>query len=283
MRLSIQGILAAAAVAGAAASARASTSVALYPLQPLGIPAATADSLDRALRGEIGRLPGIRMLGLDRTVAAIKTGPESRGVACDGSRRCLAGLGRLLGVDEVVYGVASGVGRRFAFDLKLVDTATGREVRRVDARVGGGRESLQRGLREAALRLVAPEAGPRGVIIVKEDGRRPGPARDWAFRLVYGSLGVAALGLISGFLAQASRSAASSTARPLSPAEEPVLAGEIGRGIGFGAAADVFWGLAAAGLVGAGVLFALAGSDPHADHPIAVAPAGPGVALTARF
>ncbi|MHB1844773.1 MAG: PEGA domain-containing protein [Deltaproteobacteria bacterium] len=162
-RLALLGLLTLGGLAPGAA--RAATRVAVYPLQPLGLPAATVESLDATLRGRISQLPGLSLLGREPTLGALSAGGDSAsGLHCDGGPACLAALGRRLGVDEVVYGVASGLGARTALDLKLVDVATGGEKRRVHAIVGraaagqGGRSPILGGLREAAVRLLDPAA-----------------------------------------------------------------------------------------------------------------------------
>lgn len=141
--------------------ARAATRLAIYPLQPLGLPVSTVDSLDATLRARVERLPGVSLLARGRTVAQLSSGAGTLGIRCDGSPDCLARLGKLLGVDEIIYGVASGLGGRTALDLKLVGVASGGEIRRVHATVGRqaaqkGRSALIGGVREAAVRLLDP-------------------------------------------------------------------------------------------------------------------------------
>jgi hypothetical protein len=145
------------AIALLAAPRASAASVAIYPLQPLGVPAATVTSLDATLRAEVERLAGLDLLARGRTVASLKNDPGGLGVACNGAAACLADLGKLLGVDKVVYGVVSGLGDRYSFDLKLIDVATGGEERRVSATLGGKREVMLSGLRAAAVHLLAPE------------------------------------------------------------------------------------------------------------------------------
>jgi hypothetical protein len=366
------------AVSVLAASPAAATTVAIYPLQPLGLPAATATSFDSTLRGEVELLPGLALLSRGRTVAALKTEPGSLGIACNGAPECLVGLGKLLAVDKVVYGVVSGLGDRYSFDLKLIDVATAGEERRLSASVGGKHEKLLAGLRAAAVQLLLPErftgalevvtplagaqlfvdgkplgvtpvlgtivglapgqhalrltkAGftdfeklvdvrfdqtsvvhvdladhssrdvmfregalaaplsPKGtpVVIVTEAGSPRNPKRLWAWRVAWGTVGLALVGLGTGLVSQVERNAASGTPRPITAGQEPTLSSQISLGTAFGATADVAWGLAAAGLLTAGVLFAVSGGDAQSvtggKSGVTISPTGAGFAVTGHF
>ncbi len=357
-----------------AAPNAAATTLAIYPLQPLGVPAATVGSLDATLRAEVERLPGVELLGRGRTEASLKADPGGLGLACNGAPGCLADLGKLLAVEKVVYGVVSGLGDHYSFELKLIDVGTGGEERRVTASVGGKREVLLSGLRAAAVHLLAPEryvgaleidsdlpgaqvlvdGKPMGptpiagtivglapgqhalrltkagfadfekfvdvrfdqttvvrvdlaervvrdtmyregalpapvsrkgtpVVIVAEAGSPRNPKRIWAWRVVYGTLALAVVGLGTGIASQAERNAASGTARPIAASQAPALAEQISLGNAFGGVADVAWGLAGAGLIAAGVLFALSGGDVGSSSSVVISPTGAGLAVSGRF
>jgi hypothetical protein len=344
--------------------------LAIYPLQPLGVPAATVESLEATLRAEVERLPGVDLLGRSRTVASLKSDPGGLGLSCNGAPGCLADLGKLLTVDKVVYGVVSGLGDRYSFDLKLIDVTTGGEERRVTASVGGKREILLSSLRAAAVHLLAPEryvgaleidasvpgaqvlvdGKPMGptpiagtivglspgqhalrltkegfadfekfvdvrfdqttlvrvdlgervvrdvmyregalpapisrkgtpVVIVAEAGSPRNPKRIWAWRVVYATLGLAAVGLATGIASQAERNAASGTQRPITAGQAPALSQQISLGNAFAGTADVAWGLAGAGLIAAGVLFALSGGDAGRSG-VVISSTGAGLAVT---
>ncbi|HUB06895.1 MAG TPA: PEGA domain-containing protein [Myxococcales bacterium] len=347
--------------------------MALYPLQPLGVPAETVASLDETLRAEIGGLR-FQLLPRGRTVAAIRSVPGNLGIACNGGAACLADLGRLLTVDKIVYGVVSGLGDRFSFDLKLVDVASDGEERRVAATIDGKRDALLPGLREAAVHLLAPQrwtgalelratvddavvsvdgktlgktplrgpiaglapgqhslrlsrpgysdfekivtvrfdqttvvevdvgqaavrgvmyrkgaplapVGRRGtpVVVVTEEGegRATDPRRVWAWGTVWTTVGLAAVGLGAGIASQLERNAASGTLRPVATGQAGTLAQQISLGEGFGAAADVAWSLAGAGIVTAGILFAVSAS--HAPSSVTVAPTAGGLSISGRW
>lgn len=366
------------AVSALVTSRAVATTLAIYPLQPLGIPPATATSLDANLRGEVEQLPGLDLLSRGRTVAALKTEPGSLGIACNGAPECLVGLGKLLGVDKVVYGVVSGLGDRYSFDLKLIDVAAAGEERRISATVGGKREKLLGGLRAAAVQLLSPErftgalelvtpvegaqlsvdGKPLGltpvlgtvvglapgqhalrltkagftdfeklvdvrfdqttvvhvdladhssrdvmfregalaapiskqgtpVVIVTERGSPRNPKRMWAWRVAWGTVALAAVALGTGLVSEVERNAASGTARPITAGQEPALSSQISLGTAFGATADIAWGLAGAGLVTAGILFAVSGGDAQSvtggKSGVTISPTGAGFAVTGRF
>ena len=129
---------------------KAARVVAIHPLKPLGLDAETVANLEGVLRGEVERVPGIRLVPEVRSRAvAVELG-------CDGKEACLAVYAKKLGAREVVHGVVAGLGEAYSIALKRVDR-TGRVLGRVDAEVGGEREVLIDGIRAAAYRLLRPD------------------------------------------------------------------------------------------------------------------------------
>ena len=104
--------------------------IALYPLQPEGgLDRTSAAALDERLRQDLHATPGVTLFSRNDTAAMLRPEGGRLGLSCDdGSLRCLADLGQLLGAHKVIYG-------RVAPDrifLKLVDVETGGEQRRVE-------------------------------------------------------------------------------------------------------------------------------------------------------
>jgi hypothetical protein len=117
------------------------------------------------------------------------------------------------------------------------------------------------------------------VVIVAEAGSPRNPKRIWAWRVVYATLGLAAVGLATGIASQAERNAASGTQRPITAGQAPALSQQISLGNAFAGTADVAWGLAGAGLIAAGVLFALSGGDAGRSG-VVISSTGAGLAVT---
>ena len=142
--------------------------------------------------------------------------------------------------------------------------------------------------REGALAAPVSHKGTP-VVVVTESGSPRNPKRIWAWRAVYATIRLAVVGLGTGLVSQVERNAVSGTARPLAASQEASVSTQISLGNAFGATADVAWGLAGAGLITAGILFAISGGrrqlerghQPHRwrrqrlGKVLGCAPAGP--------
>ena len=127
--------------------------VALVPLASLGgeLRAPEAPAVEAALAAELGKA-GMTVIGPTQVTAKLKAARQPALRACDGDDACLKDVGALVGASAVVAGEVGGLGDVQLVYLELVDVATGKELRRTQAPIGGGATAL----RAAVMRLVDP-------------------------------------------------------------------------------------------------------------------------------
>lgn len=128
---------------------------ALFRLDPLGIEPDIVDQLERILRVELERVLGQTLPSRAAIEAVAAQNPKLAG--CTADPACLAPLARALKVTRVVAGNVGGLAGSYVVNLKLVDAADARELRRVTATLRGSPAELIDEIRVAAYRLVAPE------------------------------------------------------------------------------------------------------------------------------
>ncbi|MCC6751899.1 MAG: PEGA domain-containing protein [Deltaproteobacteria bacterium] len=141
-------------VVGAAGSARAGR-VAVFRIDPLGVDPQIVARLEGLLRMELGRLVDAAMPSPRRLQALMARAPRLQN--CTGEVACLVEVGRLLGVEQVISGNVGGLAERFVLNVKLVDVASQKEVRRIQEAMSGEPDQLIEAVRVAAYGLVAPE------------------------------------------------------------------------------------------------------------------------------
>ena len=120
----------------AAASARAQgptngkkPSIALLRIEPLGLEPELVARLEALFRLELERLQGSPLPARRNVDRIVASDPALRG--CTGEPDCLAAIGKKLGVQYMVSGTVAALGDSYVIDLKLVEVATGKEIRRV--------------------------------------------------------------------------------------------------------------------------------------------------------
>lgn len=129
--------------------------LAVFRVDPLGIDAKIVARLDGLLRIELARLADAAMPG---PLAVEKlTRKHGHLAACTGDVACLVEAGRLLGVDRIISGNVGGLADSYVVNLKIVDVASGKELRRVQETISGRPGQLIEAVRVAAYGLVAPE------------------------------------------------------------------------------------------------------------------------------
>lgn len=141
-------------------AARAQTSpktakVALVRIEPLGLEPELVARLESLFRAELERLEGAPLpprRDVDKVIAG-----DANTRACTGEPDCLAAIGKKLGVQAVVFGTVGALGDSYVVNLKLVDVATGKEIRRVEEPLSGSPDELIEAVRVAAYRLYAPD------------------------------------------------------------------------------------------------------------------------------
>jgi hypothetical protein len=77
---------------------------------------------------------------------------------CTGEDRCLAAIGKKLGVDVIVTGTVGQLGDNYVLTIKAVDVATARPLQKIQSDpLRGQPDELIEGVRVAAYRLLAPD------------------------------------------------------------------------------------------------------------------------------
>jgi hypothetical protein len=112
----------------------------------------------------VGRLETLFRMELDRLVkAALPSRREIERVVtadqreCTGEEKCLAAIGKKLGVDIVVTGTVGSLGDNYILNIKAVDVATAKQVQRISSDpLRGSPDDLIEGVRVAAYKLLAP-------------------------------------------------------------------------------------------------------------------------------
>jgi len=128
--------------------------IAVWRFDALGIEPELVTRLETLFRMELDRLakhPLPSRRDIDRTVTA-----QQR--ECTGEEKCLGAIGKKLGVDIVVTGSVGAMGENYILNIKAVDAATSKTVRRIESDpLRGSPDELIEGVRVAAYKLLAPD------------------------------------------------------------------------------------------------------------------------------
>ncbi len=156
MQLRLLTLLCVLVAATPAAAQSTDQKVVVAPIANLGGESTSSQSKQLAVtivKG-IDSVPGYTVVGQKQMLKAIKRAKRPALRTCDGDSGCLAELGELLGAPLVIYGELGGLGDAQVVALKLIDTASRREVRSTTAEFG--RDDASSAARGAAYRLLAP-------------------------------------------------------------------------------------------------------------------------------
>jgi len=127
--------------------------LAVWRFDALGIDPELVARLETLFRMELDRLarqPMPSRRDIDRTVTG-----EARD--CTGEDRCLAAIGKKLGVEVIVTGTVGQLGDNYVLTIKAVDVATARTLQKIQSDpLRGQPDELIDGVRVAAYRLLAP-------------------------------------------------------------------------------------------------------------------------------
>jgi hypothetical protein len=139
--------------------------IAVWRFDALGIEPELVARLETLFRMELARLSK-QPLPSRRDIERNVTSEQQN---CTGEEKCLAAIGRKLGVDVVVTGTVGAMGASYVLNIKAVDVATQKQVRRIESDpLRGSPDDLIEGVRVAAYRLLAP-AQLHGSIQVQTD------------------------------------------------------------------------------------------------------------------
>jgi hypothetical protein len=127
--------------------------LAVWRFDALGIEPELVARLETLFRMELDRLdkqPMPSRRDIDRAITG-----DARD--CTGEDRCLAAIGKKLGVDVILAGTVGQLGDNYVLTIKAVDVATARSLQRIQSDpLRGQPDELIEGVRVAAYRLLAP-------------------------------------------------------------------------------------------------------------------------------
>ena len=128
--------------------------IAVWRFDALGIDTELVARLETLFRMELDRLakqPMPSRRDIDRVITA-----DQR--ECTGEEKCLAAIGKKLGVDVVVTGTVGSMADSYVLDIKAVQASSGKKLQRIQSDpLRGSPDDLIEGVRVAAYRLLAPE------------------------------------------------------------------------------------------------------------------------------
>jgi hypothetical protein len=128
--------------------------LAVWRFDALGIDPELVARLETLFRKELDRLdkqPMPSRRDIDRAITG-----DARD--CTGEDRCLAAIGKRLGVEVIVAGTVGQLGDTYVLTIKAVDVATARALKNIQSDpLRGQPDELIEGVRVAAYRLLAPD------------------------------------------------------------------------------------------------------------------------------
>jgi len=139
--------------------------IAVWRFDALGIEPELVARLETLFRMELARLSKVPL----PTRRDIERAVTSEQQQCTGEEKCLAAIGRKVGVDLVITGTVGAMGSSYILNIKAVDVASQKQVKRIESDpLRGSPDDLIEGIRVAAYRLLAP-AQLHGSIQVQTD------------------------------------------------------------------------------------------------------------------
>lgn len=128
--------------------------IAVWRFDALGIDAELVARLETLFRMELARLSKVPLPSRRDIERAVTADQQN----CTGEEKCLAAIGKRLGVDIVVTGTVGAMGDSYVLNIKAVEVASARQVERISSDpLRGSPDELIDGVRVAAYRLLAPK------------------------------------------------------------------------------------------------------------------------------
>lgn len=130
--------------------------IAVWRIDALGISTELVVRLEALFRMELDRLATRALptrLQIDKAIAG-----ERDLERCGGEDRCLAAIGKKLGVDVMVTGSVAALGDSYILNIKAIDVGRATQIRRIATDpLRGSPDELIESIRVAAYRLLAPD------------------------------------------------------------------------------------------------------------------------------
>jgi len=142
--------------------------IAVLWLDALGMDAEPVARLEALFRMELERLAGRDLPTRREVMRAIQSSRKLR--RCQGANKCLAAIGKKLGVDLVVTGNVAALGDSYVVNIKVVNVKTGKQQGDPISSepLRGSPDQLIVAVRAAAYTLLAPDQ-VRGSIMILTD------------------------------------------------------------------------------------------------------------------
>ncbi len=130
--------------------------IAVWRIDALGIEPELVARLESLFRMELDRLAARALPSRTQIDAAVTSDRSLRG--CGGEDKCLAAIGKKLGVDVMVTGSVAALGESYILNIKAVDVGRAVQIRRIATDpLRGSPDELIDSIRVAAYRLLAPD------------------------------------------------------------------------------------------------------------------------------
>lgn len=130
--------------------------IAVWRIDALGISSELVVRLEALFRMELDRLATRTLptrLQIDKTIAGDRDLER-----CGGEDRCLAAIGKKLGVDVMITGSVAALGDSYILNIKAIDVGRAAQIRRIATDpLRGSPDELIESIRVAAYRLLAPD------------------------------------------------------------------------------------------------------------------------------
>lgn len=130
-----------------------SQKIAVWRFDALGIEPELVNRLETLFKLELERLAK-QPLPTRNDFNKVTTVAERE---CTGEEKCIAAIGKKLGVELVVTGTVGALGDAYILNIKVIEVATAKTLQRIQTDpLRGGPDDLIDGVRVAAYRLLAP-------------------------------------------------------------------------------------------------------------------------------
>lgn len=130
--------------------------IAVWRIDALGIDTDLVTRLESLFRMELDRLAARALPSRSEIDKAIASDKSLR--SCGGEDKCLAAIGKKLGVDVMVTGSVAALGESYILNIKAVDVGRAVQIRRIATDpLRGSPDELIDSIRVAAYRLLAPD------------------------------------------------------------------------------------------------------------------------------
>jgi len=139
--------------------------IGVWRIDALGIDTELVNRLETLFRMELDRLASKPLPGRREIDRVVDAGLRD----CTGEDKCLAAIGKKLGVDVMVSGSVGQLGDNYILNIKAVDVSSAKQIRKIQSDpLRGSPDELIEGIRVAAYKLLAPEQ-LHGSIMVLSD------------------------------------------------------------------------------------------------------------------